>query len=170
VVTLPPLRDHREDIPALVRHFLHCYGGDLGSFNASMSAEAIQFLQQQPWAGNVRELENVIRKALLLARGFTIGPDEVHAAIAQARLPRPAVDQTLASYISDLLARAVRGEFENVSDAVTEATERELYAQAIQLAQGNQVKAAKWLGVSRPTMREKLTIYGLHAKRDANPE
>jgi nitrogen regulation protein NR(I) len=167
VVTLPPLREHREDIPALVRHFLHRHGEDLGTFNASMSAEAVHFLQQQPWAGNARELENVVRKALLLARGFTIGPDEVHAAIAQARLPRPAVDQTLASYISDLLARAVRGEFENVSDAVTEAAERELYAQAIQLAQGNQVKAAKWLGVSRPTMREKLTIYGLHAKRDA---
>jgi len=170
VVTLPPLRDHREDLPALVRHFLARHGGELGSVNASMSADAIQFLQQQPWAGNVRELENVIRKALLLARGFTVGPDEVHAAIAQARLPRPAVDQTLASYIADLLARAVRGEFENVSDAVTEATERELYAQAIQLAQGNQVKAAKWLGVSRPTMREKLTIYGLHAKREATPE
>ncbi len=168
VVTLPPLRERREDIPALVRHFLHCYGGDLGTFNASMSADAIQFLQQQPWAGNVRELENVIRKALLLARGFTVGPDEVRAAIAQTKLPRPAVDQTLASYISDLLARAVRGELENVSDAVSEATERELYAQAIQLAQGNQVKAAKWLGVSRPTMREKLTNYGLHAKREAS--
>jgi len=53
---------------------------------------------------------------------------------------------------------------------VTEATERELYAQAIQLAQGNQAKAAKWLGVSRPTMREKLTLYGLHAKRYATAE
>jgi DNA-binding protein Fis len=76
----------------------------------------------------------------------------------------------LAGYISDLLSRAVRGELENVSDAVTEATERELYAQAIQLAQGNQVRAAKWLGVSRPTMREKLIHYGLHAKRDSSAE
>jgi DNA-binding protein Fis len=45
-----------------------------------------------------------------------------------------------------------------------------LYAQAIQLAQGNQVRAAKWLGVSRPTMREKLIHYGLHTKRDATVE
>ena len=135
-----------------------------------MSTEAIQFLQQQPWPGNVRELENVVRKALLQARGFTIGPEEVHGALAQAKLPRPAIDQTLASYISDLLGRAASGELENVGDAVTEATERELYAQAIQLAQGNQAKAAKWLGVSRPTMREKLTLYGLHSKRDATTE
>ncbi len=90
--------------------------------------------------GNVRELENVVRKALLQARGFTIGPDEVRGALAQTKLPRPAIDQTLASYISDLLGRAASGELENVGDAVTEATERELYAQAIQLAQGNQAK------------------------------
>jgi nitrogen regulation protein NR(I) len=166
VITVPPLRERREDIPPLVHHFLQRYGAELGSPNASMSSDAIEFLQQQPWPGNVRELENVVRKALLLARGFTIGPEEVRAALAQTKLPRPAVDQTLASYISDLLARAMRGELENVSDAVTEATERELYAQAIQLAQGNQVRAAKWLGVSRPTMREKLIHYGLHTKRD----
>ena len=167
VISVPPLRERREDIPSLVRYFLHRYGSELGSFNASMTAEAIQFLQQQAWAGNVREVENVIRKSLLSARGFTIGPDEVRAALMQARLPRPAIDQTLASYISDLLGRATRGELENVAAAITEAAERELYAQAIQLAQGNQAKAAKWLGVSRPTIREKLTIYGLHAKRDA---
>ncbi len=170
VITVPPLRDRREDVPALVRFFLHRYGDEFGSANASMSTEAIQFLQQQPWPGNVRELENVVRKALLQARGFTIGPDEVRGALAQTKLPRPAIDQTLASYISDLLGRAASGELENVGDAVTEATERELYAQAIQLAQGNQAKAAKWLGVSRPTMREKLTLYGLHAKRDATTE
>jgi DNA-binding NtrC family response regulator len=135
-----------------------------------MSPDAIQFLQQQPWPGNVRELENVVRKTLLLARGFTIGPQEVQTALAQTKLPRPATDQTLASYISDLLNRAGRGELENVGDAVTEATERELYAQAIHLAQGNQVRAAKWLGVSRPTIREKLILYGLHSKRDAAAE
>ena len=170
VISVPPLRERREDVPALIRYFLHRYGTELGSFEASMTNEAIQFLQQQAWAGNVRELENVIRKALLSARGFAIGPDEVRAALAQARLPRPAVDQTLASYITELLSRAARGELENVSSAVTEAAERELYAQAIQLAQGNQAKAAKWLGVSRPTMREKLIMYGLHAKRETPAE
>jgi nitrogen regulation protein NR(I) len=170
VITVPPLRERREDIPLLIRHFLQRYGAELGSLNASMAPEAVQFLQQQPWPGNVRELENVVRKALLLARGFAVGPDEVRAALAQTHFPRLGVDQTLASYISDLLGRAARGELENVSDAVTEATERELYAQAIELARGNQVRAARWLGVSRPTMREKLILYGLHAKRDASSE
>ncbi len=170
VITLPPLRERREDVPALVRHFLRRYGDELGAANASMSAEATQFLQQQPWAGNVRELENVIRKSLLSARGFTIGPEEVRAALTQAKLPPLAANQTLASYISDLLGRAVRGELENVASAVTEAAERELYAQAIQLAHDNQAKAAKWLGVSRPTMREKLKLYGLHSKQDTAAE
>jgi DNA-binding protein Fis len=57
-----------------------------------------------------------------------------------------------------------------VASAVTEAAERELYAQAIQLAHDNQAKAAKWLGVSRPTMREKLKLYGLHSKQDTAAE
>jgi DNA-binding NtrC family response regulator len=169
VIALPPLRDRREDIPSLVHHFLRRYGDELGASNASISAAATQFLQQQSWAGNIRELENVIRKALLSARGFTIGVEEVRVALTQTMLPRPAIDQTLASYISDLLGRAVRGELENVAGAVTEAAERELYAQAIELAHDNQAKAAKWLGVSRPTMREKLRLYGLHSKQDTAP-
>jgi len=165
VIQLPPLRDRREDIPGLVRYFLQRYGQELGAPNAAIGNDALQFLQQQPWPGNVRELENVVRKAMLLARGFTINPEIVRTALAQSRPPRPAADQTLASYVADLLGRASRGELENVHAALTEATERELYAQAIQLAQGNQAKAAKWLGISRPTMREKLIQHGLHPSR-----
>jgi transcriptional regulator with GAF, ATPase, and Fis domain len=63
---------------------------------------------------------------------------------------------------------AVRGELEDVHEALTEAVERELYSQAIKLAHGNQAKAAKWLGVSRPTMREKLKTYGLHSLSESS--
>lgn len=166
VIQLPPLRDRREDIPGLVRYFLQRYGQELGTPNAAISNDAMQYLQQQPWPGNVRELENVVRKAMLLARGYTINPEIVRTALTQSRPPRPAADQTLSSYVADLLARASRGELEGVHGAVVEAAERELYAQAIHLAHGNQAKAAKWLGVSRPTMREKLLQHGLHPGRE----
>jgi DNA-binding NtrC family response regulator len=168
VVQLPPLRDRREDIPALVQYFLRQYGPELGFANAALGAEAIQLLQQQSWPGNVRELQNVIRKAILLSRGFTIDPEIIRAALTQVRVPSPEANQTLSSYITDLLARATRGELENVNATINQATERELYAQAIQLAQGNQAKAAKWLGVSRPTMHDKLLQYGLLSKRESN--
>jgi DNA-binding NtrC family response regulator len=166
VISLPPLRDRREDIPDLTRYFLQRHRVDLGAPNATITTEALQFLQQQPWPGNVRELENVTRKALLSARGYAIGLDNVRQALTPAEPLRPAADQTLAAYVSQLLQQAARGELENAQGALTAATERELYAQAIQLAAGNQAKAAQWLGVSRPTMRTKLTQYGLHPAQE----
>ena len=168
VIILPPLRDRREDIPDLTRYFLQRHGAALGTPNATIADDALQFLQQQPWPGNVRELENITRKALLAARGYTISLDNVRQALTPTEPPRHAAGQTMEAYVSELLQRALRGEVENANSVLTEAGERELYAQAIALAEGNQVKAAHWLGVSRPTMRSKLTQYGLHpAQEDA---
>ncbi|MGB7793219.1 MAG: helix-turn-helix domain-containing protein, partial [Terrimicrobiaceae bacterium] len=73
--------------------------------------------------------------------------------------------ESLAGCVSELLAAANRGELENAHAALIEAAERELFTQAIQLAQGNQAKAARWLGISRLTMREKLNRLGLHPGR-----
>ncbi|HXJ73372.1 MAG TPA: helix-turn-helix domain-containing protein, partial [Candidatus Dormibacteraeota bacterium] len=70
-------------------------------------------------------------------------------------------DQPLAVYISELLDAAERGEREQIAATVTEWAEREIYEQAIRLAGGDQTKAARWLGISRPTIREKLTRYHL---------
>src|SRR4030095_8100567 len=71
-------------------------------------------------------------------------------------------DQTIAGYFNELLTKAQRGETDGLHAKVIEEMERELFTRAIQLAQGNQAKAARWLGVTRTTMREKLTHFGLH--------
>jgi DNA-binding NtrC family response regulator len=162
-IALPPLRDRREDIPELIRFFIQRYAVELGSHSPSMPTdEAVSFLQQQPWPGNVRELRNVVRKALLLAHGYPISGEIAAMAVAQTQLPKPAADQSIANYVSDLLTKARLGELENVQLLLTEAIEHELYGQAIRLANGDQSKAGAWLGVSRPTMRDKLMKYGLH--------
>jgi len=163
VIVLPPLRDRREDIPELIRFFIQRYAVELGSPSPSMPMEeAVNYLQQQAWPGNVRELRNVVRKALLLAHGYPISQEIAALAVAQTQLPKPAADQSIANYVSDLLAKAKVGELENVQLLLTEAIERELYGQAIRLANGDQSKAGAWLGVSRPTMRDKLMKYGFH--------
>jgi DNA-binding NtrC family response regulator len=165
------LRERREDIPDLVRFFLQRYGAELGATRPAMTDEAIQYLQQQSWHGNVRELQNVVRKALLHTRGLTIGPVDVKQAYAQSRPPQPGPSQPLAVYISELLQRAARGEIDKVHAEVIEAIERELFTQAIRLTDGNQVKAAKWLGISRHTVREKLIQFGLyHSREEPKPE
>ena len=169
VIELPPLRKRPEDIPDTVRYFLARYGTELGFKGPSIHPEALRLLQQQPWPGNVRELENVVRKALLMARGYPIGLDEASRACAGS--PAPGVSgQSLAGCVSELLAAVSRGEIENAHAALIEAAERELFTQAIQLAQGNQAKAARWLGISRLTMREKLTRLGLHPGPGEQPQ
>ncbi|HZR21115.1 MAG TPA: sigma-54 dependent transcriptional regulator [Verrucomicrobiae bacterium] len=165
VISLPALRERKEDIPGLVKFFLSKYGAELGVENPSIQPEAVEFLSGQQWPGNVRELENVVRKVLLLAQGFTINLDHVQAAFARPGPPTEAQSQTLGQYIDGLLACAQRGELDDIHSRLIVACERELFARAIQLAHGNQAKAARWVGVSRLTMREKLIQFGLHPAR-----
>ena len=167
VITLPPLRERVEDIPEIVRFFLQRDALELGTLNPSMpEKDALTYLQQQPWPGNVRELRNVIRESLLLARESPMTQEIVERVLTHKRARRTAADETIAGQVAALLGRAKRGELENVHAALTEIVERELYAQALRLAGGDQSKAAGWLGVSRPTMREKLLKYGLHPSQE----
>jgi DNA-binding NtrC family response regulator len=173
-ITLPPLSERREDIPILADYFLRKYRAELGSAASTLTPEALQLLQDpnqpwpdtvrhlQSWPGNVRQLRNVIRKALLLARGLAIGPEIIKQALEQMVPPRPTADETFGEYVSQLLARSSSEELDNARETALDTALRELYSQAIHRAAGDQTKAARWLGVSRPTMLEKLRRFGLH--------
>ncbi len=163
-VQLPPLRQRAEDVPALVKYFFQKYGAELGVQSPAIQPEAIMFLCEQPWPGNIRQLENVVRQALLLARKYTITLDHVRQVLAKMSRPSESPDASMAAWVSDYLMKARAGEMDRVHGKVIDALERELFAQAIHLAHGNQAKAARWLGVSRITMREKLTAFGLRTE------
>jgi DNA-binding NtrC family response regulator len=171
VIHVPPLRERREDIPSLVEYFMRRYGSELADAQEpKIHADALECLQWMSWPGNVRELENVVRRALVTSHGI-ISLSALQEAIPQDTLrqlnaPLPDADRTIAAYVSDLLARVLRGEIECAQSRMIATAERELYGQAIKLAGGNESKAGKWLGVSRPTMREKLLRYGLHPAYD----
>jgi nitrogen regulation protein NR(I) len=160
-VFLPPLRQRAEDIPSLVKYFLQKYGAELGVDSPAIQPEAISFLCEQPWPGNIRQLENVVRQSLLLARKYTITLDHVRQVAAKTGRSAESPDASMAAWVSDFLMKARIGEIDRVHAKVTDAIERELFAQAIHLAHGNQAKAARWLGISRLTLREKLTAFGL---------
>ncbi len=165
-IHLPPLSERAEDIPELVKFFIQRYGRELGAVTCSIQPEALAFLQNQTWPGNVRELENVVRQTLLLARSFVITTEHVKQVLAKAHKPVSAVSQTHAAYVTELLARVQHGEEGNAYARMISDLESELFAQAIRLAQGNQAKAARWLGVTRSRMREKLTQLRLHPRMD----
>lgn len=165
-LTLPPLSERAEDIPELARYFIHRYGKELGLESPSVQPEAISFLQSQPWPGNVRELENAVRQALLLSRPFPINQEHVQQVLAKARKPVTGAQQTHDAYVAELLGRVQNGDVQDAYAQMIADLEPELFRQAIQLAQGNQAKAARWLGVTRLKMREKLIQLGLHHSRE----
>jgi nitrogen regulation protein NR(I) len=169
VIDLPPLRQRREDIPLLVRHFLQKYGSELGNPAPSILPEAMQFLQSHHWPGNVRELENIVRKALLLAQTYTINLDHIQTALHRTHQLDYSSARAFGEYVNDLLAAARRGEISDIHARVLEMAEREVFSRAIGEAQGNQAKAARWLGISRITMKAKLIQFGLHPRQSAEP-
>jgi len=166
VIRLPPLRERREDIPDLVRYFLRSCGAPQSSTEPEIKADALRLLKYHSWPGNVRELKNVIHKAMMLARGFTIDSELIRRVLGETSLAPQESKRPLQAYVSELLEGAETGALSNIEAALTEWTERELYEQAVKLAEGDQTKIAKWLGVSRPTVRERLTRYGLQGGPD----
>ena len=165
-ISLPPLSERVEDIPELVKFFIQRYAAELAVEHPSIETDAMALLQAQKWPGNVRELENVVRRAMLLARPFAVSVEHVQQILATAQKPVSVNSQTHAAYVSDLLARVQRGEEDGAYTRMIADLEPELFSQAIQLAQGNQAKAARWLGVTRLKMREKLIQFGLHTARE----
>ena len=165
VLNLPPLRERKEDIPELVRFFLQKYAMEFGVENPSIHPNAVEFLQAQSWPGNVRELENVTRKMLLLAQSYTISIEHVRTALSKVVAPVIATEKTLQTYADELLAGAQRGELADAHARLLTAAEHAIITRAIEQAQGNQAKAARWLGISRLTLRAKLIQFGL---RQAN--
>jgi len=166
VISLPPLRERKEDIPELVEYLLHKFAAELGVDNPSIQPEAMEFLVSQNWPGNVRELENVVRKVLLLAQGYTINLEHARSALARSVLPPEPQHRTLREYVDELLAAAQRGELDDAHARLLQTAERQLFTRAIDLAHGNQAKAARWVGVSRLTMREKLIQFGIHPAQE----
>ena len=163
VIRLPPLRERADDVAELAAYFVQRDGIELGWPTSTLAADGIQYLQEQPWPGNIRELRNVIRRAVLLARGYAITPQQLQKALNPVTPSEPPVDRSVAAHIAQLLDKAKKGELSGIESILRQTLETDLYSQAIALAEGDQSQAARWLGVSRPTMRDKLTRYGLFA-------
>jgi DNA-binding NtrC family response regulator len=139
-VALPPLRERREDIPALAEHFLGRCAGKLGR-ELRLSPEALERLLRYPWPGNVRELENAIERAAILARDTAVRPDDLpqHVSAGLELGPSPALPHQLT--LAEL--------------------ERLHILQALERFGGNHSSAAEALGIGRTTLWRKLKEYGM---------
>ena len=167
VIHLPPLRERREDIPELVKYFLRKYAAELGVGDPSIHAEAVEFPPNPELAGQ-RARTGKRRPQGPAARP---GLHHQHRPRPQppwptSPLPADAAHLSLREQADELLAAAQRGEIGDAHATPAPAAEREIFSRAIELAHGNQAKAARWLGISRLTLREKLHQFGLHPAQD----
>ena len=177
-VQIPPLRERKKDIPLLVNYFLRKFSAKTPK---SISAEALSLLEQYHWPGNVRELENIIRRALVVAKGEAIlasdlpselmrrpeallgapasgGPGSSFVVPALAGSSLPAAGSTDLSAVARALFKWAR---ENSKLKIIPAVERELVIQALVETEGNQVQAAKLLGITRATLRKRIEKFNI---------
>ncbi|MBI3013952.1 MAG: sigma-54-dependent Fis family transcriptional regulator [Candidatus Tectomicrobia bacterium] len=144
-IYIPPLRERRDDIPLLAKYFVHIYSKEFKKKVKGLSAETIQLLLEYDWPGNVRELRNVVERAIILGNEDWIMPDQ---------LPREIFAKT---------SESAREEFFRLPGAGVnlEEVEKALIAQALSRTLGNQIQAAKLLGISRDTLRYRMKKYNL---------
>jgi nitrogen regulation protein NR(I) len=163
VLRLPPLRERQEDVQLLANYFCRRFSKELGVATGGLQPDSMAWLSEQSWPGNVRQLENTLRQALLLSRGYPISRAHLESVADKSSENPPAANtsNSLETAIQDWLMAAKEGAEIDVHARASEAMERVLFSRAIALAQGNQAKAARWLNVSRQTMREKLRTFGL---------
>jgi two-component system nitrogen regulation response regulator GlnG len=182
-VAIPPLRERREDIPLLVDHFLKRLGRELLRPKKALTPGVIEALQRYDWPGNVRELENVIRRALVLSKGEAIlagdlpgeilgaaprspscGTSVSPAPVSQGRLSLPAPPASdRAPDVTAIAQRFFHWAKGERGAPILPTVHREIVAQALFETEGNQVQAARLLGISRPTLRNRIKKFNLRA-------
>jgi len=155
-VALPPLRDRSGDIPLLVDYFLQKFAGNE---SPAVQPEAMTLLKNHNWPGNVRELENAIRRALVMAKTGAIQPDTLPPEITQPDTP-VAVEES-GDNLSSLAQRLFQWARANPDLRVIPAVERELIINALRETGGNQVQAAKLLGITRATLRKRIEKFNI---------
>jgi len=188
-VNLPPLRERATDLPLLVAYFINKFRLKHPTGPSQIAEDALAAIQRYTWPGNVRELENCIQRAMVLATGNTITlvnlPEEIsrgyRSGVSGEKLPtvvpspasptaattKPASVATSAPS-KDALGQAIETLFEFARNdkefKIIDAAERELIVHALAETAGNQVQAAKLLGITRATLRKRVDKFGIQKR------
>jgi DNA-binding NtrC family response regulator len=163
-IALPPLRDRREDIPLLVRHFIDKYDQRLGKRVEGIEDEAMQLLLSYGWPGNIRELENLMERSVLFADGPLIQASSLPDALRE-KGPQAAVPIAAVGPLGSIAAPSGASMKEIVRQAQAEL-ERELITRALEETGGNVTRAAKRLQISRKSLQVKMKELGLRGAGD----
>ncbi|MEE4262601.1 MAG: sigma-54 dependent transcriptional regulator [Desulfobacteraceae bacterium] len=164
-ITLPPLRERPDDIPLLADFFISRYASELDMHNPGIARDAVATLKNNQWPGNVRELANTIQKALIFSRGAPIQAADVIQALSGEKVSRESDPQATEDAIRRWMRTSMTSEDgENTFEKMMDHFAGILVSEALNLTDGNRSRAAKLLGLSRPTLHSKIEKYGLKLK------
>jgi nitrogen regulation protein NR(I) len=173
-IVMPPLRERPEDIPELAEYFIRRFAPEVETQVDGLSDRARDLLKRYSWPGNVRQLENVIRRALVVERGVRLTPESLALSAepalgavsggngapestAPAPVPSPASPEEAMDHLVEML-------LEHHTEDLMNELQRLLVTRALEKMSGNQVQTSKLLGISRNTLRGRIEEYGLAKK------
>jgi len=156
-IHLPPLRERRDDLPALIRHFIARKSAELGLPEKPFDREALDCLLRYAWPGNVRELENAVERALALSLGSTLTVEDLPTAVTNGRAAAhpPAMSANRPSDGSSL-------------SAAVDELEQRLILDALARADHNQTRAAELLGTTRRILKYKMDKLGIVSQENGD--
>jgi two-component system nitrogen regulation response regulator GlnG len=160
---LPALRERREDIPLLARHFLQTSAREQGVEPKKLSDAALKYLSQLPWGGNVRQLQNVCHWLTVMAPGQNIDSADLPPELLSAEMAVMPGDSWMQLLAREADAALVRGET-GIIDGLTQSFEKTLISVALKHTGGRRIEAANLLGFGRNTLTRKIQELGLETK------
>ncbi len=167
---LPPLRDRQEDVPLLIDFFLRMYSRKHGKQIKEICAGALEMLKGYYWEGNIRELQNAINSAVVLANGNVLTEDDfpvINNSVQGAKIVEQLSDgksyeEIFRNVLRPMIDGICRKHNGNVYETVASGLEKALIDLALECSGRNQVSAAKLLGISRNKLRDRIERFGLH--------
>jgi two-component system nitrogen regulation response regulator NtrX len=156
-IRVPPLRDRREDIPALVRHFADLFSRDNNRRPQRFTAAALEYMQKARWKGNVRELKNTVERLIIMTPGDTIDVDDLRDVVRPDTRPAAAASES---------AAVPGGLSPNTLREFKESAERKFLVEKLRENAWNISKTAEIIGTPRSNLYKKLEQYGISEEAD----
>jgi two-component system nitrogen regulation response regulator GlnG len=157
---IPPLRVRRDDIPLLANYFVKKFCEELASPPKQIAPDVMKQLKTYAWPGNVRELENVVKRAIVLSPGPTIGTEVVMPflsdSLSNVDMDEIALEDIVRKKLASFLSKWDGYDVEDLYDAVMKRVEKPLVELVLDRTRGNQIRAAKMLGINRNTLHKKI--------------
>ncbi len=168
-VYIPPLRERREDIPLLVDYFTNKFSRQLSIPSKQISKKAVQQMLRYQWPGNVRELENNVHTAMVMSKNDSLQVEDFPSLTENN--PKLELDlselqddytETFKKIVEPIMPKLVANSNGQVFHFLESALERAMIASCLKQFDGNQVKTAEALGISRNTLRDRIARYGIY--------